>query len=121
MTKPGNASRDKNVGAPCAPKVHSDQFARTQRVAHRCAPIGPVIMRAFVLLALVAACFVVAPGKANAQTTSRSRGTNFISFSCGDSGGIGSFCSTPTAELTLPAITSLRVSQSPRLLPPVWV
>ena len=97
MTKPGNAGQHENVGAPCAPKAHSGHFARTQRAGRRRAPIGPVIMRAFVLLGLVAACFVVAPGKANAQTTYFYRGNNFNSFSCGDVNGLGSSCSTPTA------------------------
>ncbi|MGD0126710.1 MAG: MBG domain-containing protein [Terriglobia bacterium] len=97
MTKQGNAGQHENVGAACAPKVHSGHFARTQWVGRRRAPIGPVIMRAFVLLALAGACFVVAPGKADAQTTYFYRGNNFNSFSCGDVNGLGSSCSTPTA------------------------
>jgi hypothetical protein len=58
-------------------------------------------MRAFVLLVLVGACFVVAPGKANAQqTTYYYRGNDFNSFSCGPNTGPGGGvigCSTPIA------------------------
>ena len=59
-------------------------------------------MRAFVLLALVAACFVVAPGKANAQTTYNYQGHQLY-FILLQMGGIGSFCSTPTAGDTYTA------------------
>ena len=96
MTKPGNAGQQVNVGAPRAPKVHSGHFARTQRAGRRRAPIGPVIARAFVLLVLVGACFVVAPGKADAQTTYYYRGNNFNLFTCAGN----SLCSNPTAGET---------------------
>jgi hypothetical protein len=54
-------------------------------------------MRSLVLLVLVAACFVVAPGKADAQTTTYYyRGNNFNSFSCVDNDGVGTSCTNPT-------------------------
>ena len=97
MTKRGNAGQHENVGSSYAPKLHSGHFARTQRAGRRRVPIGPVIMRSLVLLVLVAACFVVAPGKADAQTTTYYyRGNNFNSFSCVDNDGVGTSCTNPT-------------------------